>query len=75
MRQLRGNRWSVVGRLPIDDRQKRERGSETIYVENARVWTSSLVGDKEVLGGLKTKQKQPIGVYTVHTCTCIVLTF
>ena len=56
-------------------RQKRERGSETIYAENARMWTSSLVGGKEVLGGLKTKQKEPIGVYTVHSCTCIVRTF
>ena len=27
---------------------KKERGSETIYAENARMWTSSLVGGKEV---------------------------
>ena len=25
--------------------------------------------------GLKTKQKEPMGVYTVHTCTSKVLTF
>ena len=26
-------------------------------------------------GGLKTKQTEPMGVYTVHTCTSKVLTF
>ena len=59
-------------------RQKRECGSETICAENVGMWTSSLVGAKKCKGGgggLKTKQKEPMGVYTVHTCTSVVLTF
>ena len=59
-------------------RQKRERGSDTIYAENVRMWTSSLVGAKKCKeggGGLKTKQTEPMGVYTVHICTSKVLTF
>ena len=32
-------------------------------------------GQRSVRGGLKTKQTEPMGVYTVHTCTSKVLTF
>ena len=56
---------------------KRENAGQTIYAENVRMWTSSLVGQRSVggEGGLKTKQTEPMGVYTVHTCTSKVLTF
>ena len=32
-------------------RQKRERGSETIYAENVRMCTSALMGAKKCKGG------------------------
>ena len=46
MRQSRGNRC-----LHSYKRQKRERGSETIYAENVRMWASGLVEAKKCKGG------------------------
>ena len=61
-----------------DQRQKRERGSETVYAENVQMWTSSLRGTQKCTGrgrGVKTQQKESMEVYTYIHVHSIVLTF
>ena len=40
-----------IGAYICYQRQKRERGSETIYAENVRMCTSALMGAKKCKGG------------------------
>ena len=70
MRQSRGNRClhllsAAKERTRVRNNLRRKRPDVHVYSH----------GGKEVKGGLKTKQKEPMGVYTVHTCTSIVLIF
>ena len=70
MRQLRGNRCL---RFVISG--KKENAGQKQSTQKTSGCARLLSWGKEVKGGLKTKQKEPMGVYTVHTCTSIVLIF